>query len=160
SAPAERGHRLTLARMPGELPDDLVVTLPTGRSGKAPTLVATLAGLPIPPGALLLPWAPDAPSPTAPSPSPFPLDGGDPGQGEAVFFPEAAKCPTCHKIDGKGGEVGPDLTRPRKADLAWFYRAIAEPGAEIHPEYQAYTIVTKDGRVVAGVVRAVDAGRL
>jgi putative membrane-bound dehydrogenase-like protein len=38
------------------------------------------------------------------------LDGGDPLRGEALFF-GAATCSACHKVAGRGGKLGPDLTK-------------------------------------------------
>src|SRR5262249_36748362 len=94
---------------------------------------------------------PSASAPAGPLPD---LAGGDPARGEAVFFSDQAKCASCHRVGGRGGTVGPDLNDLTRRDRAWIYRAIAEPSAEIHPEYVAYTVVLKDGRVVVGVVRA------
>jgi putative heme-binding domain-containing protein len=34
------------------------------------------------------------------------------------------------------------------------YRSIADPSAEIAPEFMPYTVAARDGRVVVGVVRA------
>jgi putative heme-binding domain-containing protein len=39
-------------------------------------------------------------------------------------------------------------------DRAWIYRQITEPSAPIHPDYVPYVVQTKDGRVLAGIVRA------
>ena len=105
----------------------------------------------------LVPWAPAAPpvsSEPAAKPATGPLAGGDYRRGEVVYFSEEARCSICHKIRGKGGEVGPDLTNLIHRDLASIVRDIAEPSATIHPDYVPYTVALKDGRVAAGVVKA------
>jgi putative heme-binding domain-containing protein len=82
------------------------------------------------------------------------LSGGDWRRGEAVFFGEEAKCSSCHKVRGKGGDVGPDLGDRAGRDPAELYRDIADPSAVIKPEYMPYTVALKDGQVAVGVVRA------
>jgi putative heme-binding domain-containing protein len=101
-----------------------------------------------------VPWAP-APPPAPNEPPPFPesLTGGDPARGETVFFGAESKCATCHVFRGRGEHVGPDLTSSHEKKPAVLLRDIAEPSAEIHPDYVPYTIVVKDGRVLAGLVR-------
>ena len=142
-------------------PVALVVSLSTGVGGRAPDLlVAYRAGAdpterPVPPDRFRLPWSPavvsSPPAPTGPRPE---LADGDPRRGEAVFTSEQARCSACHKVRGKGGEVGPDLSNLVHRDAASVYRDIAEPDATIHPDYVPYTIALKDGRVLTGLVRS------
>ncbi len=107
------------------------------------------------PEQLILPWAPPAAPIAAPLPVPEAiLNGGDPAKGALVFKSEGAKCATCHKVRGEGGDVGPDLSDLARRDRAWVYRQLNEPSAVIHPDYVPYTVLTKDGRVLAGIVRA------
>ncbi len=107
------------------------------------------------PEQLILPWAPPAAPNSAPLPVPEAiLKGGDPQKGALVFKSEGAKCATCHKVRGEGGDVGPDLSDLVRRDRAWVYRQLNEPSAVIHPDYVPYTVLTKDGRVLAGIVRA------
>ncbi len=142
--------------------DGIDLTLTVALDGKAPfALSATYRGptdgadRPIAASQCTLPWAP--PTPPGLSPSPVPpamLTGGDPARGAAVFKGDQAKCATCHKVRGEGGEVGPDLTDLVHRDRAWAYRNINEPSASIQPDYVPYTVLLKDGRVLAGIVRA------
>jgi len=71
-------------------------------------------------GQFLLPWAPTPPLKGAKidsvTPSDVELRGGDATRGEADFFGDQAQCGRCHKVRGKGGEVGPDLTEIGKKD--------------------------------------------
>jgi putative heme-binding domain-containing protein len=110
---------------------------------------------PLPLDAFRLPWAPPAPPPSSAEPEAAPaLAGGDPARGEAIFFGDQAKCSTCHRIDGQGADVGPDLSNLREKSLASVARDIAEPSATIHPDYVPYTVSLHDGRVLAGIVRS------
>ncbi len=141
-------------------PVELALTIRT-EAGKPLTLSATTRhgedpiDRPLPADGLLVPWAPARPpAPTGPAPEPPSLAGGDPKRGEAVFLGEEAKCASCHTFRGQGGEIGPDLSNLHERDVATIYRDIAEPSATIHPDFVPYTVVLKDGRVLAGVVRA------
>ena len=60
----------------------------------------------------------------------------------------------CHAFRGQGGKVGPDLTEVGRKGRAEIYRSIAAPSASIEPDYLSYTLATKAGQVVVGVVRA------
>ena len=105
---------------------------------------------------LVLPWAPTNPS-TSPMLPPLPADlakGGDPKNGESVFFGEQAKCAQCHKVNGKGGAAGPDLSDQWRRYRVEVYRDIFDPSAVINPDYVAYTVISKDGRIAMGTVRA------
>jgi putative heme-binding domain-containing protein len=166
SAQSREGDRKGLHR--ADLPvestgeaTDLEVTLTTGTGGQAASLRASYdlpgspGSRPLPREMLLVPWAPAPPSgtPAAASP-PFTLAGGDPKRGEAVFFSDEAKCSSCHKVRGKGGDVGPDLANQAGRDRELVYRDVADPSAVINPEYVPYTVALKDGQVAVGVVRA------
>jgi hypothetical protein len=134
----------------GDVPDELIVVMPTGKL--VPTLRANLGttDAALSAKALMLPWAPPpTPVSDAPLEVPFDLKGGDARRGEQVFYSEESKCAVCHKVGEKGGTVGPDLTRPRQKDLLSLYRAIAAPSDEIRPDYVPYTIATNDGQVAA-----------
>lgn len=142
-------------------PMDLMLSLPTPIGTSPASLRVTYQGAGDPiehrlaSSRLLLPWATALPeSSQAPAPAPYPLEGGDPRRGEAVFFSEQAKCATCHQVRGKGGKVGPELDRRREKTLPEDYRDIADPGALIHPDFVPYTVAVKDGRVIVGIVRA------
>lgn len=142
-------------------PNPLFATITTGAGPRRPTIEvryrkegdATPTRIRRP--GLLLPWAPLIPSnPPAPASPDFLLTGGDPARGAAVFFGEQAKCSTCHQVGGKGGAVGPDLSDRAGRPLLEVFRDIAEPSVTIHPDFVAYTVAMKDGRVLAGVIRA------
>jgi putative heme-binding domain-containing protein len=157
----EGGHRAEIPVVSSGEPIDLTLTLRTGAGTKPTALRAALIRegesreYPITNDQLLLPWASAAPTTPVESPVlPRAMAGGDPSRGESVFFSEQARCSACHAIDGKGGKVGPDLGHQYERSLAQVYRDLADPGASINPDYVAYTVALKDGRVLVGIVRA------
>ena len=70
------------------------------------------------------------------------------------FQRREARCSQCHTFRGQGGKVGPDLTDIGKKGRAEIYRAIAAPSAAIEPDFASFSVATKNGQVVVGVVRA------
>lgn len=153
-------HRATLTSESNGEPVDLSISLTTGTGGKPATLRATgdiegARNQPLDRSHLVLPWA-QAPLPATPdlAEPPFPLVGGDPARGETVFFSNEARCSACHKIGGRGNEVGPALDDLAGRDRARIYRDIADPSAEIHPAFVSFTVILKTGGVSVGIVRA------
>jgi putative heme-binding domain-containing protein len=82
-------------------------------------------------------------------------NAGDPKRGQAVFFSAATKCAVCHKVQGKGGDVGPDLSQiGGKFDRTHLIESILDPSAEILQGYHSTLIETKAGRNFTGIVKA------
>jgi putative heme-binding domain-containing protein len=78
---------------------------------------------------------------------------GDVKAGEALFW-GAAGCSGCHRIQGRGGALGPDLsnagsTRP----LPKLRESIVDPDADGALAYRAATVVLKNGKTLRGVAR-------
>jgi putative heme-binding domain-containing protein len=66
---------------------------------------------------------------------------------------QAAQCFACHRFDGEGGDVGPDLTGAAgRFSVRDLLESIVEPNKVISDQYQATVLRTKDGNVVAGRV--------
>ena len=85
--------------------------------------------------------------------------GGDPKNGEALFFQGGGiGCARCHAVGGQGSaRVGPDLAGlGAKYDKAEIVRSILEPSDRIAGGYQTLTIARGDGSVVSGIVRGED----
>jgi len=83
------------------------------------------------------------------------LEGGDGEQGRAIFTkrPEAG-CVRCHSVDGKGGQIGPELTWLRKAtERTHILESIILPNATIAPGFDSVALKLKNGETVAGIVR-------
>ncbi len=158
-------HALDLAAESRGEPLYLSITIKTGATKTPFDLHASLSqkGAPtqaISANQLLLPWAPARGTTSSPPATTPTLEGGDADRGRTLFFGDQAKCSQCHAHGGKGGAVGPDLTRPRVLDRAWIYQSIATPSAQIEPEFTTYTVALKDGQVHSGVVRALDAASI
>lgn len=83
------------------------------------------------------------------------LVGGNADRGGKIFFEKtAAACLRCHKIEGRGGDVGPDLTKAaEKNDRRAFLEAIADPNRKIAQGFDSVVLLLNDGRVVTGVLR-------
>jgi putative heme-binding domain-containing protein len=79
---------------------------------------------------------------------------GNAAHGAQLF---AAQCGTCHRVAGKGGRLGPDLTRVGSArSHAALVREIRTPNEVIAPNYDTVTLVTKDGQRIRGTKKNED----
>jgi len=79
---------------------------------------------------------------------------GNPEKGHDVFFAEGPQaCGKCHRVQGVGQWVGPDLSaigeKYPKSEL--FYH-ITQPSGAIAFGYQNWAVQTKDGRVLNGLI--------
>jgi HEAT repeat protein len=71
---------------------------------------------------------------------------GDVENGRRVFFHPTAACSTCHRIEGRGGLAGPDLSViGRSLDRAKLVQSILNPSRDIAPQFVAQTIQTRGG---------------
>lgn len=161
-------RRVTLKAPLGGLPLMLELLMRTGVEGGASSQLQATYHTDVDPterplqlAQLVLPWAPTV-LPAAPSSESRPpaLEGADAARGMQVFLSEEAKCATCHIFRGQGKAVGPDLGNLHTRDVASIFRDIADPSVVINPDYVPYTVSLKDGRVLAGIVRAEGNDRL
>jgi putative heme-binding domain-containing protein len=82
-------------------------------------------------------------------------NSGDPRRGQLVYRSATARCATCHKVHGQGGEVGPDLSQiGGKFDRTHLIESILDPSAEILQGYHATVLETRAGRVFNGIVKS------
>jgi putative heme-binding domain-containing protein len=69
----------------------------------------------------------------------------------------AAQCASCHRVAGRGGRIGPDLTRiGTSRSRAAMVREIRTPSEWIPPSFETVTVVTKDGQRVRGIKKNED----
>lgn len=75
---------------------------------------------------------------------------GDAVRGKRVFEGTAG-CASCHRVDGAGGRLGPELTRIGQVRRAVeLERSLVEPGAEVLPTNRSYRVVTRAGVATTG----------
>lgn len=85
----------------------------------------------------------------------FALRGGNADAGAGVFFGNAAvACVRCHRINGVGGDVGPDLSDVgARRDREYILRSIVDPNADIAEGYETVVLATTEGKILTGVLR-------
>jgi putative heme-binding domain-containing protein len=84
-----------------------------------------------------------------------PMPAGNLANGQQLF---AKQCQTCHRVAGKGGRLGPDLSRIGAARTpSALVREIRTPHEWIPPAFETVTIVTKDGQKIRGIKKNEDA---
>ncbi|MBI4902578.1 MAG: c-type cytochrome [Acidobacteria bacterium] len=78
---------------------------------------------------------------------------GDPAAGESLFTGKAG-CVNCHRVSGRGGMLGPDLSNigAMKA-LEDIRESILDPDADGFHRYKAVTVSMKNGTTIKGVAR-------
>jgi putative membrane-bound dehydrogenase-like protein len=77
----------------------------------------------------------------------------DADAGRRIF--ENAKltnCSSCHRVDGRGSNVGPDLSLIGRTDRKWIVESILQPSAVVAPHYQTWKVETADGKVITGLL--------
>ena len=89
------------------------------------------------------------------SATPSPVNShGNAENGERIF---SARCSRCHQVEGRGGRLGPDLTRigvtRARAALTNQIRGALE---DLPPGYEPVTLTTPQGRAIRGVKKNED----
>jgi putative membrane-bound dehydrogenase-like protein len=74
---------------------------------------------------------------------------GDVARGKQVF---GKTCATCHKLDGAGNEVGPDLAALADKAAETLLIAILDPNQAVESRYINYVAQTKTGRTFTGLI--------
>ena len=75
---------------------------------------------------------------------------GSPEAGSAAF--EQLDCGRCHMVQGRGGRLGPDLSRVgERRDPEELARDLTEPNAEVAPRWWTLRVARADGTVVEGL---------
>ena len=105
-----------------------------GKASKYLSLPATADATPLPPIPALLAMK------------------GERARGEIVFQ-KVGTCIQCHRVNGKGKEVGPDLTEigSKLAPEAMIV-SILDPSAGISHSYETHNIVLNSGNVLSGIL--------
>jgi putative membrane-bound dehydrogenase-like protein len=74
---------------------------------------------------------------------------GDMKKGKVLFD---RTCGSCHKLNGEGGIIGPDLTGSNRSDVDYLLFNVLNPSGEIQDAYKLVVITTRDGRTYQGNV--------
>lgn len=78
---------------------------------------------------------------------------GDATRGEQLFWNAGgANCGRCHMVAGRGGRLGPNLSRiGASRSVAALEREVRRPGEVIPIGFETVTVTTREGRKVRGV---------
>ncbi len=74
--------------------------------------------------------------------------GGDPGAGEEMYVDN---CSDCHKLNGDGGDIGPDLSMIANKGLKFISESILIPAKKITEGYETYTVENNEGLKTIGL---------
>jgi putative membrane-bound dehydrogenase-like protein len=76
---------------------------------------------------------------------------GDPGKGQVVF---EKNCAACHRINGIGVNVAPDISDSRAKKYEQILADILQPNRAIDNNYVGYTVRQLDGTILTGILAA------
>jgi putative heme-binding domain-containing protein len=76
---------------------------------------------------------------------------GDVAKGKIIF---KNVCSACHKLDGVGQEVGPDLSTQRVKGAESILVNVLDPNREVLPKYYTYKVTTDAGATITGLITA------
>jgi len=74
---------------------------------------------------------------------------GNQNQGKLLF---KERCSTCHRLNGEGNLVGPELTFANRKDRDYLLVSLVDPSGVVRKEYQSFIAQMRDGRVVTGLI--------
>ncbi|MCA1962588.1 MAG: c-type cytochrome [Prosthecobacter sp.] len=87
------------------------------------------------------------------------LKGRDFANGEAMY--RSTMCATCHRFNGEGGSIGPDLTGSgNRYTLRDLMENIVEPSKVISDQYDSHEITKKDGSTILGRIVVEENGKV
>jgi putative heme-binding domain-containing protein len=70
-----------------------------------------------------------------------------------VFFhPKLAGCFRCHRVGGRGREIGPDLSVIGRTERRHLVESILQPSNLVPPHFQVWQMELTDGRTLAGML--------
>ena len=82
------------------------------------------------------------------------LDSGNASRGRVLFHDERVSCGVCHRIEGRGGQLGPNLTRiGRIRQPDDLLEAILYPSSTVVNGYEHYVLEMADGESYGGIIQ-------
>jgi putative membrane-bound dehydrogenase-like protein len=76
---------------------------------------------------------------------------GEPERGKAAF---KKVCAACHRVEGVGQELGPNLATVKSRGADAILVNLLDPSREVNPQFVNYVLVTDDGRTLTGMIAA------
>lgn len=76
---------------------------------------------------------------------------GDAERGKQLFV---KTCAACHKIQGVGNDIGPNLAAMKARGPEAILLNVLDPNREVNPQYLNYSVLTSDGRQLTGIIAA------
>jgi putative heme-binding domain-containing protein len=76
---------------------------------------------------------------------------GNVARGKQLF---AKNCASCHKVEGTGHELGPNLAAMKNRGPETILLNVLDPNREVNPQYLSYVLVTGEGKTLTGIVAA------
>lgn len=77
----------------------------------------------------------------------------DAENGRRVFFhPKLAGCFRCHRVEGHGQTVGPDLSLIGTTERRHILESILQPSAIVAPHFQVWQMIMNDGQSLTGML--------
>lgn len=82
------------------------------------------------------------------------LEGpADAQAGRRIFaHPRLTACFRCHRVEGRGNDIGPDLSTIGRTERRGILESILQPSNNVAPHYQTWLIETADGKVRTGLL--------
>jgi len=79
---------------------------------------------------------------------------GDAAAGERIYHhPRGPGCYRCHSVDGRGGEIGPDLSMAARVLTGRrLLESLLDPSKEVAPQFSVWNVVRTDGTTISGVL--------
>jgi putative heme-binding domain-containing protein len=81
---------------------------------------------------------------------------GSADRGRLLFFKSSGlQCVNCHRINGTGSTLGPDLSQiAKKATRAQILESLLQPSKTIEPQWVTYQLETTDGKIYTGLLKS------
>ena len=74
---------------------------------------------------------------------------GDKGRGKAIY---QQRCATCHRANGEGHHLGPDMVTVKTKGRENLLLNIINPNAEVAPQFMAFEVETKDDESITALI--------
>jgi putative heme-binding domain-containing protein len=73
--------------------------------------------------------------------------------GRRVFFhPKVGGCFRCHRVEGRGTDLGPDLSTIGRTERRSILESILQPSNQVAPSYQTWRLEMADGKVYTAML--------